>query len=539
MRLALAPTPTIPAATARALALALAAGLAFASTLGCVDQRCYYNGDCQGGRICSSDGRCVYECTDNVNDDCGLGFRCIDHRCEPTGTTVTCPTEMVPVVGTFCIDRYEASRVDATTGKAGTDESIAHSVKGVLPWQVSSNAQAEMACQTAGKRLCTPTEWTVACKGRSDTIYSYGNSYDPTACNGIDTFGRSSFHLTPTGSFPECRSDWGAFDLNGNVWEHVASGDDMTVRGGAYNCSDSKTYHRCDYVPGSWKPAARGFRCCLSGTTELDASVVTIDGAASGIDGGGCVADAAPADGDGPTDGAVSAVDAAAGIDAARADACAVDADGGGGGDGCPPDMVRNGAFCIDRYEASRADATASSWGTSDLPSSRAGVLPWSGVSADDARAACAAAEKRLCSLTEWTTTCQGSAGSAYVYGNTYDPIACNGIDTYCKCNSEACASVSPCPYPHCYNRESPTGGGPCGSAFAAATTGKFPVCKSEHGAFDINGNVWEIVDHGDGTTGFHGGAFNCGDSETYHRCDFEPDWTPSAVGFRCCRDAQ
>lgn len=136
--------------------------------------------------------------------------------------------------------------------------------QGVIPWQVDSNATARAACAAAGKRLCKPEEWRLACKGPDGHVYAYGDTYEAKTCNGIDAFGRDAFHLAATGSFPRCTNAWAIFDLNGNLWEHVAGGSDTTVRGGAYNCSDSAALHQCDYVPGSWIPSARGFRCCLT-----------------------------------------------------------------------------------------------------------------------------------------------------------------------------------------------------------------------------------------------------------------------------------
>jgi formylglycine-generating enzyme required for sulfatase activity len=171
-------------------------------------------------------------------------------------------------VGDFCVDIYEASRGDATANSAGSDGSQAHSVAGVLPWQVGSNAEAALACKAAGKRLCSPAEWQTACEGLEKTVYAYGSSYSPTTCNGIDAFGGYTFHVAPTGSFPGCTNAWGVFDMNGNVWEHVAGGTDTTIRGGAYNCSDSVTYHRCDYIPTIWTPSAKGFRCCVDRNTQ-------------------------------------------------------------------------------------------------------------------------------------------------------------------------------------------------------------------------------------------------------------------------------
>jgi Cys-rich repeat protein len=231
---------------------------------GCVDQYCFVPEDCDAPKICSAAGVCVYRCITDA--ECAAGFVCQDHDCVPDAIDpITCPDDMTPVADTFCVDVYEASRPDATAGDPGTDESIARSVAGVLPWRASGNAAALAACQAAGKRLCSPDEWALACAGPDHTTYAYGDAYQPTTCNGIDTYGRTGFHLMPTGSFPGCTNEWGVFDMNGNIWEHVAGGTDMDVRGGAFNCSDSRTFHRCDYVPGSWTPSALGFRCCKDG----------------------------------------------------------------------------------------------------------------------------------------------------------------------------------------------------------------------------------------------------------------------------------
>ena len=124
------------------------------------------------------------------------------------------------------------------------------------------NAKAREACLSAGKDLCTELEWQLACRGTRSSSYGYGNIYEEKTCNGIDLFGRGDHKLVPTGSLPRCRSDYGAYDLNGNVWEHVLGGTGATVRGGAYDCGDSQKLHRCDYVPISWTPLSLGFRCC-------------------------------------------------------------------------------------------------------------------------------------------------------------------------------------------------------------------------------------------------------------------------------------
>lgn len=258
---------------------------------GCqVDSVCYSPEDCPDGQFCDTrSGQCVEgEC--RVDADCGPNFVCEDRRCVPAGTgPLECPEGMVPIEEAYCIDVYEASRPDATELDAGSDGSYATSRPGVIPWRVPSNQEAQQACSAAGKDLCTEAEWTSACRGPEGLAYAYGNRYDPSICNGIDTFCYcdanpcrwlpcpfpycyeacgADFHLLPTGTLPGCTNAYGLFDINGNLWEHVKGGDGRRIRGGAYNCADSKSLHRCDYIPATWTPTAQGFRCCWRPETE-------------------------------------------------------------------------------------------------------------------------------------------------------------------------------------------------------------------------------------------------------------------------------
>lgn len=502
---------------------------AVSAVSGCVEERCYANSDCKAPRICLRTGYCGYECSNDT--DCGPGMQCSSHTCQPlAASAIECPADMVKVGNGFCIDRFEASRPDATGSSAGqVEDAGAVSQPGVLPWEVPDNATARAACQQAGKDLCSPQQWSAACEGPGETVYGYGDTYEPATCNGIDRAGISGFGLLPTGAMPECRNGWGAFDMNGNLWEHVLGGDNTTVRGGAYNCKDSQTLHRCDYVPGNWEPAARGFRCCLI-PTNADAGV-PVDAS---------LQDATPLDAS--TDQACATNDASddAPSDAPTPDVAwpdVIDSSSDTPAGQCPEDMVLIGSFCMDIYEASRFDATSDNAGSIPVATSRAGVLPWQGVDLEIARAGCNAAGKRLCRLDEWIDSCGGPEGWAYSYGDHYDPAICNGIDTYCRCESASCAPVAACPYPHCYDISSPEGGGPCGADFQVLPTGSLSGCHNSYGVFDITGNVWELTDSNDGLLHFRGGAYNCTDSEALHRCDHDGIWGPSARGFRCCKD--
>jgi len=192
----------------------------------------------------------------------------------------------------------------------------------------------------------------------------------------------------------------------------------------------------------------------------------------------------------------------------------------------------------MDIYEASHADATSFSTGSLPLASSSAGVLPWFPVTLPQARSACESAGKRLCRLDEWIEGCSGPSDTTYSYGDIYDPTVCNGIDTFCDCAGTACGQLLNCPYPHCYHLAS-VEGGPCGASFHAVPTGSFSGCVSPYGAYDVNGNVWELADTQDGLEHFRGGAYNCLDSQALHRCDHDGTWGPSARGFRCCKDPE
>lgn len=211
----------------------------------------------------------------------------------------------------------------------------------------------------------------------------------------------------------------------------------------------------------------------------------------------------------------------------------------------CPADMIPIPAdpahgvvspFCIDRWEASRIDATETHPGTAlGVATSRPDVLPWvsSPMGADvlaTYQAACANAGKRLCRVEEWQSVCEGQEGRTYVYGDVFDVETCNCVDTFCDDYCESHPEIPDCP----------TGSG-CGYAtysFRLQPTGWFPDCVSAHGAMDVCGNAWEIV-LSDVAAGYEvrGGAYNCAGAEYRLQCTFNATWSDLWAGFRCCRN--
>ena len=265
---------------------------------GC-SRRCDTNSDCPEGVCDEVSGYCVEAECEGAADCGGAPFECVERACEIVcgDDEVFCPDAMVPVCGAYCIDTWEASRPDATADSSGSDDSMAVSQPGVLPWYSSDSETgmnatiAAAACEAAGKRLCSPFEWEVVCATTAGLRYSYGEEYSASTCNGIDAFcdcdedGEpdgadayphcrddcpTDYSIMPTGSFSDCVSSFGAYDINGNVWELVTSDDGLNhYRGGAYNCTDSEVLHQCAYDgrENGGFPSAKGFRCCADAAT--------------------------------------------------------------------------------------------------------------------------------------------------------------------------------------------------------------------------------------------------------------------------------
>lgn len=207
-----------------------------------------------------------------------------------------CPPEMV-LIKDFCIDRWEASLVEVTesgdkafapTQRPERRLVRAVSRRGAIPQGYISGAEAQRACEMAGKRLCLDSEWFAACSGPKRTIYPYGTVHKEGACNEerklhpmLELYGADAGPeiwmvepmnnpeinsqpgtVTPTGMMPECVGSYGVFDMVGNLheWANDPAG---TFHGGAYStnnklgCQYATTAHGLGYHDYS-----TGFRCC-------------------------------------------------------------------------------------------------------------------------------------------------------------------------------------------------------------------------------------------------------------------------------------
>jgi sulfatase modifying factor 1 len=173
-----------------------------------------------------------------------------------------------PVAKHFCIDKYEFPNQRGVVPEVG------------MTWE-----EARDRCETLGKRLCTSSEWTVACEGPERTPYPDG--YRRGACNQdrpyifpddaafrnpatrpeeIERLRQSH----PSGVRAGCVSHYGVYDLTGNVDEWVineqGSVHDRPYRSGLKGGYWGPVRNRCRPMTvdhNAWHAGYQiGFRCC-------------------------------------------------------------------------------------------------------------------------------------------------------------------------------------------------------------------------------------------------------------------------------------
>lgn len=160
--------------------------------------------------------------------------------------------------------------------------------KGVTPNGHTSGEEAKVACENAGKRLCSAHEWRTACGGEQGRQFPYGDAYEWKKCNVFreahpadvlhdnasvghndPRLNKVTFKGQPllrrTGDTPECASKWGddaIYDMVGNLDEWLDDPEGVFA-GGFYarssktGCDWKATGHTFDYADYS-----TGVRCC-------------------------------------------------------------------------------------------------------------------------------------------------------------------------------------------------------------------------------------------------------------------------------------
>jgi len=498
-----------------------------------VREKCYVDGDCERPRICGVNGECQFQCAADSDCDTEAGATriCLANRC------------IEPVECTVC-------------AFAHADSSCIHGVcrmgpcsDGYLDLNGESGDGCEYECRTTGEEICDGTDND--CNGlvdettdllsdslncgqcghgcpsppQADAVCSSGRCTYACVAGYYDNNGRAEdgcegLACTPTAEICDGRDNdcdcSGDSNDDGLVCgpgdDGVDEGFDKTL---ATSCGPYCTH--CSYPHATAECAAGACRLaqCDSGWHDSD-----------GIADTGCeyrcavtgeeLCDTLDNDCDGEVD------------------------EGGVCQTRCPPDMVAIGtAYCVDRYEASRADSSAEDAGQDNtIALSRPGVMPWMVNPMTPSRlaefqAACATAGKHLCSREEWFAACTGPSQTTYVYGNVFERETCNCVDTYCD---DYCAE-------HGIEANQCSTGPDCGyryDCYRVVRTAQFADCTNDYGTLDMNGNLWEVVTSDVDSRGYElrGGAFNCAGASQRVNCSFNASWSELYAGFRCCKSS-
>ncbi len=139
--------------------------------------------------------------------------------CEDFEPTATCVGKKIKK--RYCIDTYEWPNK-----------------KGERPEVMNRFHQAQIKCAAVGKRMCTESEWTLACEGPEMKPFPYGYVRDATKCNGDHPWDDPNMNEVAkrdpdelarlwkgvrSGSQPQCISDYGVADMPANTDEVVAN----------------------------------------------------------------------------------------------------------------------------------------------------------------------------------------------------------------------------------------------------------------------------------------------------------------------------
>jgi len=236
----------------------------------------------------------------------------------------------------------------------------------------------------------------------------------------------------------------------------------------------------------------------------------------------------------------------------------------------CPAEMALVGQTCVDRYEAHLVAEIGGvlsphpHWQRPEaqvryLARSASGVFPQGYISAVEAKAACEASGKRLCSRKEWLRACQDKGINRYPYG----PKGVRG-----QCNTGKLHLL-----PEVFGHRVP-GGLKYDEHFNSpklnqipgflARAGEHQGCSNERNIFDMVGNLHEWVSDkvdprfmeqldaedvdrreqpwstGNGVFmgGFYSTTSELGPGCYYTTVAHEPRYHDYSTGFRCCSSA-
>ncbi len=202
--------------------------------------------------------------------------------------------------------------------------------------------------------------------------------------------------------------------------------------------------------------------------------------------------------------------------------------------------------YCIDRYEDSLVELLdrrrTRPWSPYEAPVpgetyravSRAGVVPQGYISQVQARAACVAGGKRLCTEAEWSRACKGPTPTPWPYGPTYVQGRCNDGRT-----NPVPLLYGPGDVWHDTQMNDPRLNRLPGGI---ARSGQFRRCTNRYGVHDMVGNLHEWVEGVHAGRGVFRGGYYVDVHINGEGCDYAtrahyPGYHDYSTGFRCCAD--
>jgi hypothetical protein len=189
------------------------------------------------GEYCSDvDYKCLRQWHDKSND------KIVCEEFEPKSTCVGTKTKK-----RFCMDTYTWPNE-----------------KGARPEVMNRFHQAQVKCAAVGKRMCTESEWNLACEGPEMLPFPYGYVRDTNKCHGDVEWDSPDMNKVAkrdpeelarlwkgvrNGSQPECYSPYGVADLPGNT--------DEVVQSESYNEPGFKGKYDSIHSGGPWYKGVR------------------------------------------------------------------------------------------------------------------------------------------------------------------------------------------------------------------------------------------------------------------------------------------
>lgn len=195
------------------------------------------------------------------------------------GTESRCPSDMVPLRGRVCIDRYEWPNLPGERPLiAASAIAKAEDLKSGIVMD------GERLCLSVGKRLCYEDEWVDGCLGPGGAKFPFGAElpdFVPGENTGLCNYDKR-FRLVderkvelrdpgeldrldqsePAGSRPDCVSAAGAYDMMGSVEEWVRTRDGSYALAGRYWAEAWACYSVSRAHAPNWHYYESGFRCC-------------------------------------------------------------------------------------------------------------------------------------------------------------------------------------------------------------------------------------------------------------------------------------